>query len=414
MKFYLPTCLLLFLLIYACQKPTKVALYDNLNIQELVTPSREGGEPNLFVSETGKVYLSWVEYFNDSTDVLLFSTLEKDSWTRPQQIATGTNWFVNWADFPSIASFQDEDNTLVAHWLQKSDLGTYDYDVRLSQSNDKGKNWKPSFIPHRDNIAAEHGFVSLVPISKNRMFALWLDGRNTKTEETNVPNSHNHQSHGAMTLRSMEFDKNGQFYAENELDERVCDCCQTDAAVSSEGLIVAYRDRSEEEVRDIAILKQKNGVWEKKPFIFHEGWRITGCPVNGPALATQGKSVVVTWYSVKDNQPEVKIAFSKDAASSFFEPIRIDEGNPLGRVDVILISENLALISWLEATEGKVFIKARYVNSMGEMQKSFTIAETSAGRNSGFPILEKSEDKVIVAWTAIEDSLTYIKTAILN
>ena len=36
-----------------------------------------------------------------------------------------------------------------------------------------------------------------------------------------------------------------------EIDARVCDCCQTDAAMTSEGAVLIYRDRSDDEIRDL-------------------------------------------------------------------------------------------------------------------------------------------------------------------
>ena len=89
-----------------------------------------------------------------------YAKLENGSWSDPIIIAQGKNWFVNWADFPSIVSV--DSSFLLAHWLQKSADGTYDYDVRISRSNDGGQSWSPSIIPHKDGINAEHGFVSMV------------------------------------------------------------------------------------------------------------------------------------------------------------------------------------------------------------------------------------------------------------
>ncbi len=186
--------------------------------------------------------MSWVEYPSDTTDALQYYTLEGEHWSAPKTISSSSEWFVNWADFPYLTAFPDKKETLVAHWLQKRTEGVYDYDVKIAISKDDGNEWSPSFIPHNDSIAAEHGFVSLLPISENRLFATWLDGRKTKTQE------------GAMTLRSAEFDQSGNLFEEVELDGRVCDCCQTDAVMTSQGPIVVYRDRSEKEVRDIYFL----------------------------------------------------------------------------------------------------------------------------------------------------------------
>lgn len=108
---------------------------------EIPTPCKAGEAPNLFVSSDGQVYLTWVEFLNGTTDALLFSKLENGQWGKAATIAQGADWFVNWADFPSLAA---NGNWLAAHWLQKSAGGTYDYDVRIAQSKNGGQQWAMS------------------------------------------------------------------------------------------------------------------------------------------------------------------------------------------------------------------------------------------------------------------------------
>jgi len=382
-------------------------------LTELPAPSKESATPNLFVSESGQVYLSWVEYLNDATDALNYAVLEEKGWSTPQTIATGSDWFVNWADFPSFVSYKDGGQTLAAHWLQKSNLGTYDYDVRIAQSLDAGKTWQPSFIPHRDSIAAEHGFVSLLPFSKDRIFATWLDGRNTKGEGHDEGDGHGHEHHGSMTLRSALFDKAGNLYEETELDNRICDCCQTSAALTDKGVIIAYRDRSEDEIRDISVVRQVNGQWTKPAKVFADNWHIAGCPVNGPAIKANGAFVAVAWYSMPKEKAEIKIAFSEDSGATFQTPIKIDNGNPLGRIAIELLADKTALVSWLENTTENAEIRAVKVNPKGKIGNDFLVSKTDAARDSGFPVMAKSGNQIIFAWTHVDD-LTHIKTAILK
>ena len=370
------------------------------------TPVIEGGEANLFVTDDDQVYLSWVEYLNDTIDDLRFSKLEDGYWSTPSQIAQGTDWFVNWADFPSLAVFTGEVGHLAAHWLQKSDVGIYDYDVRISLSRNDGKNWSPSFIPHKDSIAAEHGFASMLPLPNGRMFAVWLDGRYTKGHREQ---NGTHSRTKAMTLRTAEFDIHGNIYEETELDSRICDCCQTDAALTSNGPIVVYRDRSLEEIRDIAIVRKIAGEWTAPRKIFNDDWKIAGCPVNGPAITTQGQNVAIAWYTGAKDKPQVKVVFSEDAGANFSNPILIDDGHPLGRVDIVLVDEQTALVSWLEQLDEQGEIRLAKVNTNEKVGSSVTVTITNVSRQSGFPILEQYQEQYMLAWTQV-DSLTRIKT----
>lgn len=388
---------------------------NNPAVQEIATPCKLGGEPNLHVSSDGQAYLSWVEYLNDTTDVLAFSTLESGNWSAPKIIAQGTDWFVNWADFPSFVTFAGSNKNLAAHWLQKSANGTYDYDIKVSISNDGGKNWAAPFIPHTDGIAAEHGFVSMIP-SGQKVFATWLDGRYTKTE--NESDGHDHEGQGgAMTLRGAFFDKNGKLSGDIELDNKVCDCCATSAAMTKNGVIVAYRDRSEEEIRDISIVRQIGKDWTRPRRLHADNWEIAGCPVNGPKIIADGKeNVGIVWFTMAQDTPKVKVAFSTDAGANFSKPIQIDEGNPLGRVDLVF-DKNKLVISWLEGKNNEIgSIKLAKINTKGEIEKKMEVTKTSIARSSGFPILERLNNQLLVAWTEIldEEENTTIRTALID
>ncbi len=384
--------------------------------QPIPTPCKEGAEPNLFVAKSGGVYLSWVEFLNDTTDALMFSKLENGQWGKATEIARGNDWFVNWADFPSLAAYEGEE-ALAAHWLQKSAKGTFDYDVRISQSIDGGKNWQTSFIPHRDSIAAEHGFVTMMPISGGRVFATWLDGRNTKDgKQSSVGSSeseHGHGQGGAMTLRTAEFDKNGNLFEEAELDGRICDCCQTDAALTAYGPVVVYRNRSDKEIRDIGIVRKVNGKWTAPTIIHPDNWEIAGCPVNGPAVAAEDDFVAVAWFTAASGRGEVKVVFSKDAGASFSAPVKVDDGDPNGRVDIEIVEGETVLVTWLENTDEAAEIRAAKVSPAGKQGESISLVPTSPARSSGFPVLAKMGDQFMLAWTAV-DSTTSVNTAILK
>ncbi len=301
---------------------------------------------------------------------------------------------------------------LAAHWLQKSATGTYDYDVRVAISPDDGQNWGPSFIPHTDGVAAEHGFVTMLPLENGRIFATWLDGRNTKGEGHDTGDGHGHGG-GPMTLRAAEFDANGQLFSEAELDARVCDCCQTDAAITSQGPVVVYRDRSKEEIRDISIVRQVDGRWLAPQPIHHDGWTIAGCPVNGPAIAAKGESVAVAWFTSASEEAQVKVAFSEDAGATFSDPIRVDDGENIGRVDIVLVEQGHAIVSWVEQLGDTGEVRLASVGPQGKLGKSWAATATDLSRQSGFPILEKiDQNRCLLAWTAV-DSLTTIKSGII-
>jgi len=358
-------------------------------------------EPYLFTDKNGLVYLSWIER-KGKESFLKFSTLDDSLWSAPIVIASGLNWFVNWADYPLLAA--DGNNNLMAHYLEKSGKGTYAYDVKFTNSADGGKSWSTPTILHDDGKQAEHGFVSMISAGEN-YFVSWLDGRNAVMEESSGHDSHGEEHAGAMSIRAATINKQGNKTEEWELDNRVCDCCQTAAVWTTNGPVVFYRDRAENEIRDISVVRLLNGQWTSPKTIFADNWEIDGCPVNGPRAAAKGNNLAVTWFSSPGKNSKVNLVFSKNGGETFSAPIRIDDGDGIGRVDVEMPNENFAIVSWVEKGQ----IRTRKVYTDGKLEPSVLIATSSEERSGGFPQMTLSENKLIFAWT--DDKEGVIKTA---
>ncbi len=394
----LVTTFILSSIFYSCSN--NGANEKKLSVVEFASPTSDScAEPYLFTDKNGTVHLSWIEK-KGKESWLKFSVLENEKWTQTATIASGNNWFVNWADYPVLVS--DGEN-MMAHYLEKSDTAKFTYDVKLLYSADKGKSWSTPIALHNDNKKAEHGFVSMVDAG-DKFFVSWLDGRNTTAEGEGHGNHH-----GSMTIRGAFFSKSGVKESEWELDSRVCDCCQTIAAITSNGPVVIYRDRSEEEIRDMSIVRYVKGEWTTPKTLFSDHWKIAGCPVNGPRADAIGNNLAVVWFSMSDKKGQVKVAFSKDGGATFKDPIQIDEGNSIGRVDIIMLDEHTSMVTWMEGSE----IKAVKVNDDGTKESSITIASSSESRLSGFPQMTKSGNKIFFAWTDDKDKIIKVANLLL-
>lgn len=352
-------------------------------------------EPELTATPDGRIILSWIEKLDAKRYALRAAVRDQSGWSETRAVAEGENWFVNWADFPSVIGLND--GSLAAHWLMKSGTGTYAYDVNIALSKDSGKTWTKPLIPHLDKTQTEHGFVSLIPLRDGRLGAIWLDGRNMKDmkdehdEDKPLPVS--------MTLRYAAIDASGKIADEAELDERVCECCQTSAAVSSEGVVAVYRDRSQNEVRDIYSVRQASGAWSKPQAVHADNWEINGCPVNGPAIAASGRNVAVAWFTGSAGKQTVKVAFSADGGATFRVPVQVDEGETQGRVDVLLLPDKSALVCWLSGNAEGGAINVRRVQTNGTLGPAAVIAKTDISRSSGFPRMALLGNEVHFAWT---------------
>lgn len=359
-------------------------------IDTLPSPAGGGsGEPNLASGPDGRIYLSWLEPVDDSTHALRFSTLVGDRWSPPRTITQRPDFFVNWADFPSVIALSEQ--RLAAHWLQKSGTTKYAYEVRIAQSADGGRTWSTPVVPHRDGTPTEHGFVSMFALGDS-LGAVWLDGRNfaraAKGESAD------------MMLMMTSVALTGGTGPERVLDERVCDCCQTALALAASGPVLVYRDRLHGEIRDISVIRWVDSGWTKPTVVHADGWKIDACPVNGPAIAAVGEQVAVAWFTNARDSARVYLARSANGGATFNAPVRVDDGKPVGRVDVELDDEGAALVSWMEFTSGEqADVRARWVSEDGIRSNSTVVARSSGARASGFPRMIGTGNDLIFAWT---------------
>jgi len=370
-----------------------------LVLSDVTSPTGSGATtPNFYSTHDGRVVMSWLEKSGDSTHRLLVSLRDVNGdWSTPRTVVERTDLFVNWADFPSIVMLSD--GRLLAHWLQRNGSGRYAYEVRLSESRDDGATWSASTTPHTPGIAAEHGFVSILPTTDGNARIFFLDGGAGLAGAPPAAPGHGEHSGPPMHLSTNAW--TGMTLASKVvLDTRVCDCCQTAAAMTSQGPVMIYRDRSEAEVRDISILREVNGTWTEPTRVHADDWTVNYCPVNGPSIIADGDFVAVTWFTGARDTAKVQVAFSNDAGATFGAPTRVDEGTPSGRVGIQRLGNDV-LVSWLERSgPDSAFVKVRRVKRDGTAEASITVNTTSGARSSGFPRITPVENGALLAWTA--------------
>jgi len=360
-------------------------------------------QPNL-VSYNGSLSLSWISSKEENRASLNYSQYKKGRWIKPQVIASGSDWFVNWADFPAHAINQD---LIITSHLKKSASGTYTYDVILNLQKLSGEKIRENFLLNTDGVKAEHGFVSIMANNEKGFFITWLDGRNTIEKKLEG-------DHKPMTIRFAEITDKGDVIKESELDASTCDCCQTSIAITNDGPIVVYRDRSEEEVRDIYIVKNINGTWEKPNAVHDDGWIINGCPVNGPKVAVNSKNLAVSWFTVSNNHPLVNVSFSKNNGNSFGAPLKVNDHDAIGRVDVAFLNDEEVIVSYMEVDDIGTYLRIKKVSFDGKISEPITISKIDGGRNTGVPQLEIIDSEIFIVWTIFLDGMNQLKSVKLN
>ncbi len=362
--------------------------------------------PNLYVDNTGMITMSWTLQIDEGMYALQYANYRNGRWTEPTTVHVGTDFFVNWADFPSAVSWDGQ--LVAAHRLKKIEGGTYAYNVNVLFPKEESRRWTEPITPHTDNTPTEHGFVSMEPLNDDKVLAIWLDGRHTEHR--------GHDEYGdpsqSMTLRSAEVSKDGTVSRSLEIDAMVCDCCQTDLIRTDDGAIAVYRGRTEDEIRDIYVVRYdlEFGSWSEPATIYDDGWKIAGCPVNGPRIEAGGDIVAVSWFTQADGENSVKVSISEDGGVTFREPVVISNERIIGRTDVLVRDNGDVYVSWMESRNGVGDIMLQRI---GEESSAMPIrlGITSSSRRSGMPRMAKTDDAILFAWTQTDPNMR-IRTAL--
>jgi hypothetical protein len=378
------------LMFAACRNLSPGKLSLRIRAIEQPTPAPPGSRlPNVLSGFSGdRLALSWVETEQDErSSALRFSVLKDGQWSGPKTVETSTKFNPHPSVLPAIAVLGD--GTVVAEWTQlmNGDPKHFSEDVYASASRDLGSNWSKPVRVNRDNTESEHSLVSIAA-GQRQANLVWLDGRHSA-------------ENGEYALVHASVDGFGTASAETVLDASVCTCCPTAITGTPNGLAVAYRDRSPDEIRDISLLRFENGSWLQPAALSHDGWRINACPNNGPALSSGSSGIVAAWFTAADDAPRVKVAFS--TAGEFRPPVVVDEGNPVRHVAIALLSSGDAAVVWVERKPDGARLLARRVNVGGRVGPSIQVASGTAS-GIGFPRIAAAGNVALVTWTQQGDA----------
>jgi len=374
------------LLAGACAPATETnAPLQAPTLTDLALPSSPGSvTPFLHAGPEGTLRASWLEPLAGDSHALRVASHDGEKWSTPVTVTSGSRLLANWADTPTLRDLGSD--RLAISWPVMREGGNFAYDLAVAFSSDGGTTWSAPVVPHSDDTDTEHGFPAFGAASDAGVALAWLDGRDYAVNDP-----------ASMSLRFARVSATGDVTDERVLDARTCDCCPVAAATGGDGLMIVYRDRSEGgEIRDIALVRESAGGWSEPTIVHADDWEIAGCPVNGPALAAEGERVGVAWFTAAGDKPAAWAAFSSDGGRSFGEAIRVDEGDPTGRVDLVLLGGSSAAVAWVEGEQ----LRLRLLDEGGPSGPAHVLAALPAGRPAGMPRLIRWGDELAAAWTA--------------
>ena len=398
----------------ACQRtpePVAVPATGDFAVQPWTLFAEPGSmAPDLSLAPDGRLLVSWLNRQQGRRTAMQFASFtEAGGWqSQPRTIAVGQSLVANWADTPHILGTPD--GALWAQWLQGSAAGPAAYDTVLARSRDGGMTWTQLTRVNDDETDAEHGFAALWPNGLDAIGIAWLDGR---AQGAGDPGAHHDHAGGAMQLRANAFDMDLQREADTVVDARVCDCCQVDVAMTAQGPLLAYRDRGQNEERDIAVVRVRDGVGSAPVVVHADGWKIDACPVNGPAIAAQGGEVLVGWYTEAGGVPTVRMARSGDGGAVFAAPVDVARGAAVvGRVAVALDAAQ-AWIAWLEEDAGgQRLLLERHAPDLSRRLQRIEVAKLAArGPATGIPRMVADDRGAWLAWTDVVEGAARLQGA---
>jgi hypothetical protein len=233
----------------------------------------------------------------------------------------------------------------------------------------------------------------MVELPDESLGLIWLDGRDQVLNRTASQG-------GSMGLYFGRFDARWRQTAEQPIDARVCECCPTTAAVTADGVLTAFRDRSPREIRDIYVSRLDTATagaeWTPARPIHADNWMIEACPVNGPVLSARGRNVAAAWFTARNEMPQAFAAFSTDAGRTWSSPIRVDDVSTLGHVDIELLADGSAAVGWMEFSSQRSSFRLRRVERSGARSAA---VEVTPARVSGYPRIARSGNELLAAWT---------------
>jgi hypothetical protein len=352
-------------------------------------------QARLALHPDGSPLLSWLEPTEEGV-ALKYATYTGGAFTSSGEVTRGSDLFVNWADLPSVQPITAD--VWAAHWLRFAPDSAGAYHIATAVSADAGRTWSEPVQLNDDDALAEHGFVDLFAMN-GAIGAFWLDGRELAEWSFDEPDKLL-----GTSLRLGTLDYAGNVVAREIVDELVCDCCMPDRAMTPAGPVVAYRDRTPEEIRDIVVRRQIGGAWQEAVQAGADSWHIEGCPVNGPAIAAAGEQVAVAWFTAAGGTPRVRFARSADGAASFAPALDLDGAGSFGQVGLVLAADGTAQVTWWRAAAGGgTDLVLRTVSAAGVAGEPRVLAHSSAVQPVDVPQVVAVGDDLLVAWTSLDD-----------
>jgi hypothetical protein len=305
---------------------------------------------------------------------------------------------------------------IVVVWTTKSPDGTR---LLTARSADGGRSFGASTMLPASNGAGNRGWESVAVDRSGRVFALWLDHRESARARE--------MSKG---MAEMKHDPTAQaelsklYFA--SLDDKtplvitggVCYCCKTSLATGADGSVYGvWRHVYPGSQRDIAFTVSRDGgrTFSSPVRVSEDHWQFDGCPENGPALAVdRDRRVHVAWPTPPDGKTGMPLALfyamSRDGRS-FTPRVRVPTNGAAHHVQMAATAGGAVLLAWDEIGAGGRKIRIAHARPDAAGKASFDAASPLDGEAGNYPVVAATNSGAVVAWTRTAASGNVIAVA---
>lgn len=361
-----------------------------LIVEPLTPPASAGLAPKLAIDQSGNAVLSWLEKLPGSKGRLRFAIQQQSGWSAPVTAAEGP---LSTEEFASAFVLRPRPKEFVAFWteIKNHDHNDWTEFGYFSRSTDGGGTWSHPVPLATDFSKTEHSYLSAAVLDSGAVGVTWLDGR--ETAKIPYPAGHYH-------LMAAMLSPDGRYSGEKMLDDNVCTCCPTSAISVGDKMVISYRGRTEQEIRDMDTVGLGKNLNIDGPYpVHHDGWHINACPTNGPALDIRNGKVVIAWFTAA-NGPLLSFASSIDGGKHFSSPKQVS-GVPatVGHPAIALLPNGSAILAWIESGNPESHLLARLIRNDGDLGPTVEIAR---GSGFGYPSMRAQGNGVLLAWMQVD------------
>ncbi|MBV9503892.1 MAG: exo-alpha-sialidase [Acidobacteriia bacterium] len=361
--------------------------------ESVANPAAAGSlQPNWSTTPDGHALLSWIEPVKGGGFGLRYAIRGGSGWSEAHSIVENRHFFRHPAEVPEVMQLGEKQ--WMAHWVEMPMESSEAEFVYVSSSTD-GLHWSAPVMVNKDKSPVEHGLVSMAASGPGEISVFWLE--TPKGED------------GPGYLMRSIVNAQGQVSKEEILDRDICNCCPTAVTRTTKGLLVAYRDHTPDDIRDISVIRFENGKWTQPKNVYPDKWQLNACPTNAAAVVAKGDRVALAWYTGAGTTPKVELVFSSDGGATFTKPIVVSTGHAYGYTSLALADDGTASISWLQQAEGgSARVMARSVSPAGVLAPAVQVSE--GGRMAlGYPRISHAGAETWIAWGGAK-----VQTARLN